>query len=515
MASEVRDAYLRRVNAVPEHGLGLSVDVYSPDLFELVDALQDRGLEFGFLEIFKAATPALVAVRKRLPTARLAYHGDGLWLPHPALDTLFPLEAELNTAVEQARVLGSAWITHEGAAKQLAGYSFGTYLPPLFTPPSADLTAANISLVQDRLDRLSRDAGWSGPLLLVETPPLTYFGFGPMSMAEYFRRITELSPCGLVLDLGHLWTAYRYSGAWRSRSLTDFLEDFLETVPLERVVEIHVAGLAAHASEGSPSRAQETACRVGPPGPEPPWWPDPPWWIDAHGAPIPALLFDMLDQVLAHPGLVHLKGMALEVDTKPVGEILREYGLFCERFGGRMKGKGPAGQPAVGPEKPAAASGDSPVVSLQGPEDLLGQYLRYAQVVTGQAPRLPSGQAQAEPPAPSVVEGPVWDLDPEALARYSERYLPHEILEWGGNLEAMFPDTCRALRAAGLSLEALVGFWFKEARPTSRPYDFFLLKLERFQDFVREVLPPASATAAREATELRKAYQRANEEVGR
>ena len=39
-----------RLRAIPPQGIGLSVDVYSPDLFELVKELRRRGLQPGYLE---------------------------------------------------------------------------------------------------------------------------------------------------------------------------------------------------------------------------------------------------------------------------------------------------------------------------------------------------------------------------------------------------------------------------------------------------------------------------------
>ena len=60
--------------------------------------------------------------------------------------------------------------------------------------------------------------------------------------------MTDRAACGLVLDIGHLWTVYRYTGSWRRQRLEDFAAQFLEAFPMERVVEIHVAGLAEFAN---------------------------------------------------------------------------------------------------------------------------------------------------------------------------------------------------------------------------------------------------------------------------
>ena len=37
-----------RLRGIPAQGMGLSVDVYTPDLFELVSKLRERGLQPGY-----------------------------------------------------------------------------------------------------------------------------------------------------------------------------------------------------------------------------------------------------------------------------------------------------------------------------------------------------------------------------------------------------------------------------------------------------------------------------------
>ena len=104
------------------------------------------------------------------------------------------------------------------------------------------------------------------------------------------------------------------------RSLDSFLEAFLQAFPLERVVQIHLAGLGIHPAVNSVEGA-----RI----PDSQNWPN---WIDSHGEPIPEILFEILDRVLSSPRLVNLKGIALEVDTKPIELILEEYAEFRNRL---------------------------------------------------------------------------------------------------------------------------------------------------------------------------------------
>jgi hypothetical protein len=56
-----------------------------------------------------------------------------------------------------------------------------------------------------------------------------------------------------------------------------------------------------------------------------------------------------------------------------------------------------------------------------------------------------------------------------------------------------------------------VAFWFREPRPLSGTYDFFLLKVDRFVEFIHEMAPELQDMAEREAEELRRAYRVVNE----
>lgn len=462
----------------------MSVDVYAPDVFALLDALTLRGLTYGYLEVFKASSRALGALRRRVPAARLAYHGEGIWLTQPDLLPAYPVEQELRSAVSHLKVLGSAWINHECASKQIAGYSFGTYLPPLFTRDAALVTAGNARYVQGALDRLFDDQGGTGPLLLVELPPLTYFGFGDLAPHEFFEIVARRASCGFVLDVGHLWTIYRYSGEHSVASLRSFVTAFLERYPLERVVQIHLAGL------GPGSTSAPLAGRASPGGD---------CWIDAHARPIPEVLFDMLDLILPHPRLCHLRGVALEVDTKPVDGIVAEFEAFGKRYGERIREltTRPAAPSAGGAGIPPAPP---PPDRPDRAERVLALYGDYARVASGQV-------------QPAETALPVRGQDPAWLEHYRRAYLPEEILEWGGALRDLFPETCRQLDAEGIPLVSFVRFWFRAPRAVREPYDFFLLKLDRFVEFVRECLPRAVEDTRREAETMREAYRAANDLV--
>ena len=480
----VHDHFLHRVERIPRLGWGLSVDVYSPDLFELIRSFNGENGRPSYLEVFRATSRALKAVRAYDTSLPLAYHGEGIWITEPGFTSASFFQDEITEVACHLGILQSPWFTHECATKQMVGYSFGTYLPPLYTAESAEIIADNIRTVQERMDQAVPAGQKYGPLFLLELPPLTYFMAGTISVPEFFRRITDRVACGLVLDIGHLWTVFRYSGVMQSMSLEDFVERFLGEFPMQRVVEIHCAGLASHSSSV--------------PGLHDSGMPD---WLDAHAAPIPSLALSMLEHVLAHPCLINLRGVALEVDTKPIHSIVREFREVSRRFGTMVEqvmtnasdSKGILHEHEVFPSSTWQHK-------LEVRQRLEESYVRYAQVVSGQI-------------EPTGAEWMLVREDPAGLERYLREYLPHEILHWGGALEDMFPQTCRALSKCGVALHDFVAWWFRSPRPMDRPYDFFLLKIDRFLEFVTACAPDLLCDAEREAHLLRSGYANANDEV--
>lgn len=478
--------FIRRLVTIPVHGLGLSVDVHAPDLASLRRTLQERQVPPAYLEVFRTTSMAVASTRKEVGDGLLTYHGEGLWVTQPEMADSTAFSQELSETAGHLVLLQSAWLNHECATKYLAGYHYGTYLPPLYTPSSADVVADNTRLIQHLLDQQCRLANGSTPLVLLEMPPLTYFVAGTMSIPRFFRIVSEQTPCGLVLDVGHLWTVFRYSSACRAMSLTQFVEAFLDEFPMDRVVEIHVAGLAVHESHRTCAARLEGGIGND----------TLPAWLDAHTAPIPAVLFEMLDQILDHPQLTNLKGLALEVDTKPVELIVDEFAKFSRRYGSWFDRLSHA-ESAL-PDFEARSVSEGP--RLISDTSMLGAaYDRYARVVVG----------KTEP------AGAEWSHDTASLQEldlYRSVYLPYEILHWGGKLEDMFVESCRRLKEREVSLDdGFVAFWFREPRARSGTYDFFLLKVDRFVEFVHEVAPELRSLVEREAEELRCAYRFANE----
>ena len=278
--SFVQDEFERLANQIPFLGLGLSVDVYCPDLFDLMEELSRRKLTVEYLEIFQASRNALRKVRKTLPEIPLAYHAEGMWVTQPDWNTVYGAPGRISSLTQDLGILDALWVNQECATKEMAGRHFGTYLPPIFSEDSAKLIARQSRQIQRQLENSSQLHRSSVCLFCLEGPPLSYFMLGNLSYAEFFHVIAQYAPCGLVLDLGHVWTVYRYTGSWKTQSLMEFFETFLQNFPLERTIQIHLAGLACH-----PSVNETSSLNI----------PDsPPSWLDAHEAPIPSDLMKML-----------------------------------------------------------------------------------------------------------------------------------------------------------------------------------------------------------------------------
>ena len=481
----IHEEFLRRAGRIPFLGFGLSVDVCSPDVFDLYQELRREQIPMGYLEIFHAASEALKVVRTRLPDIPLAYHAEGVWVTQPDWDTAYNTQERLRAIASNLRMLRALWVNQECAAKEIAGHSFGTYLPPVFTRASADITAYQAWKVQSQLDECAWGPQASSPLLLLESPPLTYFAMGEMPYAEYFSNITAKAPCGLVLDLGHVWTVYRYSGAWRKQSLEAFFEDFLEQFPLERVIQIHIAGLDCH---------PHILTQVGSER-----YKNPPDWIDAHEASIPDELLMLLAWVIREPRLLNLKGIALEVDNKQIPLICREMKTVLKIVESFVPV--PARVPSPDTNLQSAAS--CRVENVEPPQEtrdvLIRQYREYMALVN----EVLSGRLDV----PSQ-----WDTEMnKGLHLYANKYLPYEILSWGGDVRVMFPNACAILDQYGISLKQFVQFWFAHPRSSESEYDFFLLKIEVFVEFIGHVFPGASSLVRQEAEFLAQGYRLASQ----
>ncbi len=124
-----------------------------------------------------------------------------------------------------AREIGAAWLCGDAGLWHFGARDRGheLLLPPILTKESAAACAETIARVEAA----------TGMRLLPENPPGTYY-LGDLHILDYFAEVSERSHCGLLLDCAHLAMFQRLRGLPATAGLDGF--------PLERVIELHVAG---------------------------------------------------------------------------------------------------------------------------------------------------------------------------------------------------------------------------------------------------------------------------------
>lgn len=133
--------------------------------------------------------------------------------------------AWIRGTAELAREIGAAWICGDAGLWHIGqrDRGHGILMPPILETSSARIMGDHI--------RALREA--TGFEVLPENPPAHVF-VGPLHLLDYYAQVSERADCGLLLDVAHLAVFQRVRGHAPL--------DGLDTFPLERVVEMHVAG---------------------------------------------------------------------------------------------------------------------------------------------------------------------------------------------------------------------------------------------------------------------------------
>jgi uncharacterized protein (UPF0276 family) len=132
-----------------------------------------------------------------------------------------------------ARQLGAAWLCGDAGLWHVGprDRGHGVLLPPVLTASSAESLATGVRALRER----------SGFEVLPENPPAHVY-LGDLHLLDYFARVCESADSGMLLDVAHLVIYQRARGG---RPL-----DGIDGFPLERVVEVHVAGASVFRHAG-------------------------------------------------------------------------------------------------------------------------------------------------------------------------------------------------------------------------------------------------------------------------
>lgn len=292
--------FLERVRALPVLGVGVSTEYGAGASKGALDPLSLRKQHpmFGaFLEVGVETEKGLDAqarawARRGWPST---YHFLDLNLDEADdFDTGWLDEVRAILAVlKPSWICGDAGLWHFGPRER--GHML--LLPPVLTAESADALAEGVR-------RLRAETGLE---VLPENPPGTAF-VGDLHLLDYFARLAERADTGLLLDCAHLAIYQRATG----RAPLDGLDDF----PLERVVEIHVAG-------GQPREAHGYR-----------------WIEDDHSPDVLPETWAIVDAVVARAP--NLRAVVFECERNSVAAALpgfRRVARALERAAGPLRGR--------------------------------------------------------------------------------------------------------------------------------------------------------------------------------
>lgn len=219
-------SFARRVERLPRLGLGVSTEFGAADAPAALDlnalSLAHPGWA-SFLEVG-------VETAKGLDRSTLAWAAHGLPTTYHFLDLNLDHPEDFDGAwLDQVRAIASilkpAWICGDAGLWHFGPRDRGhmLLLPPILSAETAAAMAAGIRHLRDE----------SGLEVLPENPPGTVF-LGDLDLLDFFAQVTAEADTGLLLDCAHLAIYQRARGRPPLAGLDRF--------PLERVVELHVAG---------------------------------------------------------------------------------------------------------------------------------------------------------------------------------------------------------------------------------------------------------------------------------
>jgi uncharacterized protein len=206
---------------LPELGVGLG---YRLPLHDDIVASADR---IDFLEVisdqYLYAPPErvdrLLRLRDQFP---LIPHGVGL-----SVGTATPLDAGyLDRLAWFVAATDAAWFSDHLSFTKVPETDIEQLTPLWFTEESLDAVCRNVRQLKARIPQ---------PMFLLEN--ITYYFPIPdsdMNEARFLTRVLEDTDTGLLLDVNNVWV--------NSVNLHFDPYEFLRSIPLDRVVQIHLAG---------------------------------------------------------------------------------------------------------------------------------------------------------------------------------------------------------------------------------------------------------------------------------
>jgi len=251
-------------------GVGLRTAHYREILEHLPRVDWFEVLSDNYLHTRGRPLEILDQIAERYP---LVMHGVSL-----SIGSTDPLDHDYLRQLKQLRDrIGARWVSDHLCWTGVTGRNTHDLLPLPFSEEALLHVARRVREVQDFLQ---------APLVLENPSSYLEFAGTPLREWEFLKGVVELADCGILLDVNNVYVSAKNHGF--------SAEEYVRNVPLDRVVQIHVAG---HTDYGT----HVIDSHVGP-------VPDPVWQLLARvrelGADAPVLLewdsdIPALDVVLA------------------------------------------------------------------------------------------------------------------------------------------------------------------------------------------------------------------------
>ena len=227
-------SFLERVTDLPHLGLGVSTEYGAGDTPDGLDIAALRRSHPQFAQFLEVGIETLSGfddhTRRWIATGLPAtYHFLDINLDDPDdfEDDWLEDVRQLSRRLRPAWMCGDAGLWHFG--KREPGQML--LLPPILTDGSARALA-------DGVRRLREATGYE---VLPENPPGAVF-LGNLHLLDFFGRVCAYADTGMLLDCAHLAIFQRNHGHDPRTALDAF--------PLDRIVELHVAGGTERSHDG-------------------------------------------------------------------------------------------------------------------------------------------------------------------------------------------------------------------------------------------------------------------------
>jgi len=227
-------SFSKRVQNLPHLGIGVSTEYGAFQGSDSLDIMALRQAHPQFAQFLEVG----VELEKGLDEDTQA------WIERGGATTFHFLDVNLDDPDdfgeswlrgirETAKILKPAWMCGDAGLWHLGPRERGSMLllPPICAPDA-------VSPMAEGIQRLREEVGLE---VLPENPPGSIF-LGSLHLLDFFARVIDEADTGFLLDCAHLAIYQKLKGLAPTTGLDQF--------PLDKVIEIHVAGAHIQSVDG-------------------------------------------------------------------------------------------------------------------------------------------------------------------------------------------------------------------------------------------------------------------------